>query len=131
MSATAKRVAASPLDHYVGRDHLTDRQFRAGDRFRADYFRAGLVPPLARRLGAPIDGGPAGLTPSERQIAARQRWRRAITAVGQRLSPVLIAVCCEERTAAQWSNRQGRGGEIEGMTTLRLALDTLGDHYGL
>jgi hypothetical protein len=122
----------SPLDHYHRRDRVDDRQYRAGDRFRTDFLLGGLETRLVAdlaRISGNAGGGP-GLMATERQVAARQRWRRATQAVGLRLSPVLVAVCCEERTAADWTAKPGRGGEIEGMTTLRLALDTLADHYG-
>ena len=62
-------LAESPLSLLHARGHLTERQFDAGERLRADYERAQIAPSTTMR-GDPVrvDGGAADrdITPSER-----------------------------------------------------------------
>ncbi|MBM3490306.1 MAG: hypothetical protein FJX68_07625 [Alphaproteobacteria bacterium] len=130
-----RNLTGNPLDRYRQRGNLSERQWRAGDRLRADHFLAGLELRVVQSysLGSSGDAGwqmPAG----ERQAAARERLRRALLAAGPRLSAILIAVACQERPAGGIGGevgRSGRNAEVAGMTLLTLALDVLADQYGL
>ena len=80
---------------------------------------------------ARVDGaGGRGLDPTGAQIAAKRRFDAAIAGVGRGLSDVLWRVVCagEGLPAAEkalgWPTRSGR-------LVLTMALDRLGDHYGL
>lgn len=133
----------SPLDRYCARRQLdadagvNQRRFQAGDRFRTDRFLGGLDPNLVRNLSAagPSTASPGhfpGLTATDRQLAARSRWRAAIAALGPALMPVAVGVCCDARLASDFgSARRAASRQIEGLTALRLALDTLAAHYRL
>jgi len=123
-------LAESPLGWLHAHGHLDDRLFAAGERLRADYERAQLGPSLTMRW-EPVrirgtNGG--GLAPSERQLAARQRFDGAIAAAGKGLEDILWRVVCACETvpaaekALDWPARSGK-------LVLRLALDRVADFY--
>ncbi|HQS71140.1 MAG: hypothetical protein B7Y36_02200 [Novosphingobium sp. 28-62-57] len=123
-------LAESPLTWLHARGHLTDRQFDAGERLRADFERAQLSPSVTMRWDAVrISGtGDRGLNQSERQIAARQRFDAAIAHAGKGLSDILWRVVCAgeglpaAEKALDWPARSGK-------LVLRIALDRVADHY--
>lgn len=125
-------LAESPLAWLFARGHLSARLFEAGERLRADYERAGLPASVTMRWDAVrIKGGPdAGLSPTERQVAAKARFDGAMAAAGKGLADVLwrIACACESvpdaERALEWPARSGK-------LVLRLALDRVADFYRL
>lgn len=125
-------IAESPLSWLHARGHLDDRLFEAGERLRADYERAQLAPSITMRWDpVRIKGSPdASLSPSERQIAARQRFEGAIVAAGSGLADILWRVVCageaipDAERALTWPVRSGK-------LVLRLALDRVADFYRL
>ncbi|MFA5901499.1 MAG: DUF6456 domain-containing protein [Hyphomicrobium sp.] len=122
-----------------GEAMITEAQFDAGERLRADFWFAQMTPRTTmnwsaasptqrgRRFGASLRSG-ADMT--DNAIAAVERTRRALAAVGPELSGVLIDVCCHLRgledmeRAAGWPQRSGK-------IVLQLALTRLARHYGL
>ncbi len=124
-------LAESPLSWLHARGHLDDRLYDAGERLRADYERARLAPSITMRWDAVrIKGGERGLTPTERQIAARERFDGAIAAAGSGLADILWRVVCAgeglptAERALDWPARSGK-------LVLRLALDRVADFYRL
>jgi hypothetical protein len=124
-------VAESPLGWLAARGLVSARQNEAGERLRADYETAAIAPAVTMRWEARVDGGaPDGLSPAERQVAAKRRFYAAVASVGRGLSDVLWRVICagEGLPAAEralgWPARSGR-------LVLGLALDRLADHYRL
>jgi hypothetical protein len=122
-------LAESPLSWLHARGHLDDRLYDAGERLRADYERAQLAPSITMRWDpVRVKGGERGLTPTERQIVARQRFDGAIAAAGKGLADILWRVVCagEGLPAAErsldWPARSGK-------LVLRLALDRVADFY--
>lgn len=124
-------VGESPLTWLHSRGHLDDRQFDAGERLRADYERAQLSPSVTMRWEpVRVDGGGAGdgLTPSERQLAAKARFDGAMTEAGAGLKDILwrVACGCEALPDAEkglgWPTRSGK-------LVLKLALDRVADFY--
>lgn len=123
-------LAESPLSWLHARGHLCDRLFDAGERLRADYERAQLSPSITMRWDpVRIKGGPdAGLSPTERQLAAKARFDGALEAAGSGLSDVLwrVVCACESLPAAeralQWPARSGK-------LVLKLALERVADFY--
>lgn len=112
------------------RGHLDDRLFDAGERLRADYERAQLAPSVTMRWD-PVrvkSTGDTGLTPGERQIAAKARFDGALAAAGSGLADVLWRVVCAGETlpdaerALAWPARSGK-------VVLRLALDRIAGFY--
>lgn len=123
-------LAESPLTWLHARGHLSDAQFQAGERLRADWERAQLAPRVTMRWDAVRvqGGGEAGLTPGERQQAARARFDRAVAAAGPGLSDVLWRVVCagealpDAERALAWPARSGK-------LVLKLALDRVAGFY--
>ena len=123
-------LAESPLTWLHARGHLSDRQFDAGERLRADWERAQLSPGLTMRW-EPVrvrGGADAALSPGERQIAAKDRFDGAIAEAGKGLSDILWRVVCageglpEAERALMWPARSGK-------LVLGLALDRVADFY--
>ncbi|HXF53877.1 MAG TPA: DUF6456 domain-containing protein [Hyphomicrobiaceae bacterium] len=119
-----------------GRPLISAAEYDAGERLRTDFWLAHMTPrvtaswsrtaPAARRRRGP----PANCDVLDHVVAARQRVRRALAAVGPELAGVLIDVCCHlqgleqvERTAG-WPQRAGK-------VVLQIALQRLARHYGI
>lgn len=117
----------------AGRPFLTEAEFRAGERLRADYTRANIMPRLGANWVASVStgrrgaaGGAAELT--DAVLAARQRVEKAIAEVGPELAGVLIDVCCflkgmeTVETERRWPVRSAK-------LMLKTALGVLSRHY--
>ncbi|MBW8754296.1 MAG: hypothetical protein JF595_09100 [Sphingomonadales bacterium] len=123
-------LAESPLTWLHARGHLSDRQFDAGERLRADWERAQLAPSVTMRWDAVrVQGGAgSGLSPTERQLAAKARFDGAIAAAGPGLADVLWRVVCagealpDAERALAWPTRSGK-------LVLKLALDRVAGFY--
>lgn len=123
-------LAESPLTWLHARGHLTDRQFGAGERLRADWERAQLAPSVTMRWDpVRVQGGrDAGLSPGERQIAAKARFDAAVAEAGRGLSDILWRVVCagealpQAEKALAWPARSGK-------LVLSIALDRVADYY--
>ena len=118
-----------------GRPLIEPEQLQAGERLRADFTRAHLMPRTTSNWASPIASGrrgaggdrSAGFT--ETMIAARQRVHQALDAAGPEFAGLLIDICCFlkglddiERERA-WPARSAK-------VVLQLALDRLARHYG-
>ena len=120
-----------------GRPLITEAQYQAGERLRADYWFAHLSPrvtsnwsacaPSERsRRGAPSNAA----TLRDDVIAAKERVLRALMAVGPEVSGVLIDICCELKGLEEAEKENGwpqRAGKV----VLQIALTRLARHYGL
>ncbi len=120
-----------------GRPLITDHQYQAGERLRADYWFAHLSPRVTSNWSA--------LAPSERSrraapsnaaalrdevIAAKERVMRALMAVGPEVAGVLVDICCELKGLEEAEKENGwpqRAGKV----VLQIALTRLARHYGL
>jgi hypothetical protein len=120
-----------------GRPLISDEQFLAGERLRADFWFAQMTPRVTADWGAPAAGGATrrgapgtGVEVQDGVIAAGERVRRALTAVGPELAGVLIDVCChlkgleEAERGVGWPQRSAK-------VVLQIALTRLARHYGL
>ena len=117
-----------------GRALIEVHQLQAGERLRADFTRAHLMPRTTSNWSNPIssgrgNGGQQVGTFSDTVIAARQRVHHALDAVGPEFAGLLLDICCFlkglediERERA-WPARSGK-------IVLQLALDRLARHYG-
>jgi hypothetical protein len=123
-------LGESPLTWLHARGHLTDRQFVAGERLRADWERAELAPSVTMRWDAVRVAGTrdSGMAPSERQIAAKARFDGAIAAAGPGLSDVLWRVVCAGEALPD-AERQLAWPARSGKLVLKLALDRVAAFY--
>ena len=127
-------IGESPIAWLHARGHLDTRLFEAGEALRRDYERARLSPSVTMRWDpVRIKTGPrgdanAGLTPTERQVAAKRRFDEAIAAAGRGLEDILWRVVCAGEGVSQaekslgWPSRSGK-------LVLRLALERVADFY--
>lgn len=123
-------LAESPLSWLHARGHLDDRLFDAGERLRADYERAQMGPSVTMRWDpVRIKGsGDRGLTHSERQMAAKQRFDAALADAGRGLEDVLWRVVCAGEGLPDAECALGRPSR-SGKLVLKLALDRVADFY--
>jgi hypothetical protein len=108
----------------------------AAERLRRDFEIGRLQPRVTANWSASVSDGRrsgdnTGLTDlTDMALAARQRFDRAVRAVGPELSGVLIDICCflkgleTVERERQWPARSAK-------LVLRLALERLARHYGL
>jgi hypothetical protein len=126
-------AAESPLGWLFARGHLTQKQFDAGERLRADWERAQLSPrvtmawdaaPVARGRGGAAGGPDLGAA----QIDAKRRFHAAVASAGPGLADILWRVVCagdgmrEAESALGWPARAGK-------LVLTFALDRVADFY--
>lgn len=116
-----------------GRALIEPHQFQAGERLRADFTCAHLMPRTTSNWVSPIASGRRGGEPAvhftDTMIAARQRVHQALDAAGPEFSGLLLDVCCFlkrlediERERA-WPPRSAK-------IVLQLALERIARHYG-
>ena len=126
-------LAESPLGWLLSRGLVTQRQFDAGERLRADWERSQLAPrvtmswdasPIARSRG----GAAPDVSASDCQIDARRRFDGAIDHAGSGRGDILWRVGCagegmrEAESALGWPARAGK-------LVLSFALDRVADFY--
>ena len=123
-------LAESPVTWLHAHGHIDDRQLAAGECLRRDYEAAQLGASLTMRWEpVRLTGGRGGrMSPTERQIAAKDRFDGAIASAGSGLADILWRVVCAgdslavaERTLA-WPARSGK-------LVLRFALDRVAAFY--
>lgn len=123
-------VAESPMSWLHSRGHLSDRLHAAGEALRADYERAQLSANVTMRWD-PVrikTTGDAGLSATEKQIAAKARFDGALREAGSGLQDILWRVVCsgdglpDAEKALGWPARSGK-------LVLKLALERVADFY--
>lgn len=119
-----------------GQAQISDDEFAAGERFRADITLAQMLPRTTMNWDAamtPDDRGarsrdPAGA--SDTAVAARRRVRLACERLGPELSGIAIDVCGFLK-GLDLVERERRWPARSAKVVLRLALSALAAHYGL
>ena len=116
-----------------GRRLIETHQLQAGERLRADFTLAHLMPRTTSNWESPLVSGRGlgdrAMNPSDSMIAARQRVHHALDAVGPEMSGLLVDVCCflkrleDVERERVWPLRSAK-------IVLQLALDRLARHYG-
>jgi len=118
-----------------GKPLITQIQFEAGERFAADYGRGQMQPRITASWSqtAPcmrVQAAGGGVEISDAARAARDRFYRAMTAVGAEMGDLLVDVCCHDigleaaERARGWPVRSGK-------VVLDMGLTALARHYGL
>jgi hypothetical protein len=126
-------LTESPLGWLFSRGLVTQRQYDAGERLRADWERSQLAPRVTMSWdAAPVARGRSGsaLEPdlSGAQIDARSRFDHAIASAGPGLADILWRIVCagegmrDAETALGWPARAGK-------LVLTFALDRVADYY--
>lgn len=119
-----------------GKPLLSDAEVNAGERLRADFWFAQMTPRItanwsnvASQPGGRRSAPGHGVELADHVIAARERVRLAMAAVGPGLAGVLIDVCCHSKglevteKSSGWPQRSGK-------IILQIALCHLARHYG-
>jgi hypothetical protein len=116
-----------------GGSFLTRPEFEAGERLRADYTIACIMPRLGANWEMAAAGsrrGEAGRTAdiTHSALAARQRVDRAMRAVGPELSGILVDVCCFLK-GLETVERERSWPMRSGKMMLKAGLGVLARHY--
>lgn len=116
-----------------GRALIEPHQLQAGERLRTDFTLAQMMSRTTANWHAPVAGrhrdGQTSGNLTEGVIAARQRLRHALDAVGPEFSGLLVDVCCflkkldAVESERRWPARSAK-------VVLQLALERLARHYG-
>ena len=117
-----------------GRVMIEPHQLQAGERLRAEFTRAHLMPRTTSNWSNPVpsnrrSGGHHASFLPDSVIAARQGVHRALDAVGPEFSGLLVDVCCFLKRLEVAERERGwpaRSAKI----VLQLALERLARHYG-
>jgi hypothetical protein len=131
---TLRMLDGSLLDRLARRGSIDGEQYHAGARFYGDWYFAGLsasgVLDPTRDI---VDGG--GPPPeSERRMAAKTRYHRAIKAMSTRHGMVMQCCVLAEETLMSFGCRIHRlrdpkRGAAAALITLKDALSALDEHY--
>lgn len=116
-----------------GKPFLAEAEWKAGERFRADYTRGQIMPRLGANWAASVSSGRRGAASgiadlTDAALAARLRVEKAVEAVGPELSGVLIDVCCFLKGLELVESERGwpvRSAKV----VLKTALAALARHY--
>ena len=120
----------SPIAWLHARGHLPTQLHDAGERLQRDYEQARLSANVTMRWD-PVrvtQTGEFGLSASERQIAAKQRFDAAMEAAGSGLDDILWRVVCAGEALPDAEKSMGwpaRSGKL----VLKLALERVADFY--
>ncbi len=119
-----------------GQNLISETQLQAGHRLQNDFARSTMRPRLTVDLAAPPANKHSGrrshdgLRLDERALAARDRFNRALKALGPGLAEIAVEICCYMRgleqaeRALNWPKRAGK-------VVLGIALTRLAHHYGM
>jgi hypothetical protein len=116
-----------------GRALIEPVEFSAGERLRADFTSAQLMPRVTSNWSAAVADRQRGAfhaDPTDAMLAARQSVRRALDAVGPEFAGLLIDVCCFLKSLSD-VERERRWPPRSAKVVLQLGLGRLARHYGM
>ena len=108
-------------------------QLAASERLRADFWYAGMSPRVTMNWSETASISTDAPQPSDavdNSLAASERVRLALSAVGPELSSILVDVCCHLK-GLELTERQAGWPQRSARIVLDLALTRLARHYGL
>ena len=118
-----------------GRAMVAPHQLQAGERLRADFTRAHMMPRTTANWSSPISSGRRGEGGDRAgdftvaMIASRQRVNQALEAVGPEFSGLLLDLCCFLK-GLEYLERDRGWPARSAKVVLQLGLDRLARHYG-
>jgi hypothetical protein len=115
-----------------GRPLIEAHQLQAGERLRADFTLAQMMPRTTANWHAPVAGRHRDCASghlSDQVIAARQRLRHALDTAGPEFSGLLIDICCFLKKL-DIVERERKWPARSAKVVLLLALERLARHYG-
>jgi hypothetical protein len=116
-----------------GRPLIEPHHLQAGERLRADFTRAQMMPRTTANWHSPVAGrrrdAQAGAHPTEQAIDAKRRTRQALDQVGPEFAGLLLDVCCFLKRLED-VERERRWPARSAKVVLQLALEKLARHYG-
>ena len=116
-----------------GRALIEPAQLQAGERLRADFTRAQMMPRITANWTSAVaqDGhrGDRTATFTEAAVAARQQVRQALDQVGPEFTGLLVDVCCFLKGLEDVERERG-WPRSSAKVVLQLGLDRLARHYG-
>lgn len=133
MAETPLQLLARRRDR-KGNPFLTAGQVQAGEQLREDFELAQLGPNVTQNWERFLTAGTTSSAPAERdnlpkgQMAARERFGKAVAAMGPGLADIAVRCCCSLEGLEQAERKLGwsaRSGKI----VLRIALERLHRHY--
>ncbi len=116
-----------------GKPFLSAEEAEAGERLRADWTRAGMMPSVTQRwdrLPGTGGGGGAPTDWSDHRADCHRRASEALQAVGPELSGVLVDICCFLK-GTELVERERRWPARSAKLLLKVGLAALARHYGL
>lgn len=127
-------VTQRPVDRYLRRGWISQRQWQAAERIAALWHVAGLEPRVTAHWSPSTRAGVlgnVGMAASERQAHARMQLRGVLVRCGGQIGvAVVVAVVCDRESASSWASRRGWPAE-QGLGALKLALEAAADYLGV
>ena len=121
------------INKQTGRRFLSDEEFQAGERLRADFTRGNMLPRITANWEANVAkrfrgerGAAAEL--SDHALDCRDRVEKALKAVGPELSGVLLDICCFLK-GLELVERERSWPARSAKMLLKAALSILHRHY--
>ena len=128
-SPKRRRVTTqTPLDRYFNRDQISQRAYEAGMKFYALHRRGVGTQRVTGKYSPAV--GKSNAEMSDGQAHAFTEFAKAQREIGRQLNSCAYDVCIVGISAADWAKAHG-GDPKGGILVLRLALDALGDHFGM
>ncbi|HWD12958.1 DUF6456 domain-containing protein [Pseudochrobactrum sp. sp1633] len=132
-SAESSLAMLYRINKQTGRRFLTDEEFQAGERLRADFTRGNMLPRITANWEANVAkrfrgerGAAAEL--SDHALDCRDRVEKALKAVGPELSGVLLDICCFLK-GLELVERERSWPARSAKMLLKAALSILHRHY--
>ena len=116
----------------AGAPFIEPHELMAGERLARDLARASMIQRTTMdwTRGVPMDGGGAGLNPTEAVVQSRQKASQALAAVGPDFSGLLVDICGYSK-GLTLIEQERRWPPRTAKIIVRYALSALARHYGM
>ena len=128
-SPKRRRVTTqTPLDRYYNRDQISQRQYEAGSKYYALHRRGSSTARTTASYSPAV--GKSNNEMTDAQATAWAEFSLASKDIGRQLNDCAYDVCVIGISAADWAKKKDADPK-GGILVLRLALDALGDYFGM